>query len=626
LLWLSLALVAVVGANLLGLRLLGGNSHHFHLGFWGDQELLAAESFYEPEKDGAGTTYRWTRAHSSLMLRGFAVAPDPWLTLSVGGLAGRSGPPRLTTIMVDQTALLAAPVEARPRDYHLMLPATALGDGKLDLDLLSATSAVPPDPRQLGLRLDALSLAWASGAWALPTWQTLLVQMATALSGAAIAWRLELPRALWAVLVVALAMLLGWMTAYDLFSAAAWHVRTLVGSLLLLALAWRGLPLLGRLMPDLSRPERRWIAAIVVLGCAVRLLGVAYPRFNSQDLDIHQRRLLDVQSGFLYLFDKPTEFGRAATLVPPAFYLLALPFKLLTPSSGLALHTWYACLDGLNALLVALLARCLGASARAAGIAAALIALLPIQFTAIWWGFGPQIAGQTLILALAVLAARERITSTSAWLLAATLWSLALLTHPGVTLLGGVWLVGYVILLWWFHRERRDLWRSWALVLVTGCLVALLLLYSPFIRLYLAGLTVGRAEALGDDNRARLIELAKGIRMSVRPLHVLALLGLITLARVTDGPRRWLVVAWLGSAGAFLVVDVVAGLQVRYGYFTIPLICAGLAWWLDRQIARTRWAWLAVAGVIGVTAYSGLPLWYQGVTSGVKPAMAALTH
>ena len=623
LLWLGLTLIGLISVQLLGLHWHQSNRAYLDIGFWGDQEFFGPNSFYAQEGEEFGLTYRWTRAHNTLLIRGFAPVRNPWLILDVGGLPASAPAPRTLRLTADQAGILDVPIQAEARRYHLLLPADALVDSALDLTLESETSRAAPDPRDVGLRLDGLALAWPDRAWVLPAWQTLLSEWVTVVVAVVIGMRLQLPRLVLACLAVALIAMLGWTATHYLLVAASWHLRVMAWSLILLALAWRALPLLQQALPG---AELRPILVIAVLAIIIRLLGVSYPPFGSQDLYIHHGRLLNVHLGSLYLFDRPTEFARESTLVPPAFYMLALPFKLITLKSGVVLHTFYAIFDGLNALFVALLAVRLGTSTRAAAIAGMLIALLPIQFTAIWWGFGPQIAGQCLLVAIAALVVGEPQRSRTAWFIVGLLVCFVQLTHPGVALLGCTWLAGYTLLLWWFRAQQPELWKRWAAALAAGAFVSLLLLYGESLWLYLNGFAEAGSAAATYDNRARLIELAKGIRSSVRPLNVLAALGLLALVYVTRGPRRWLVVAWLGSSGLFLLIDVLLGLQVRYGYFTIPLVCVGVGLLLDRLVTRTRWAWIAVAGVVALTAYYGLSLWYEGIVEAVKPAMSALTH
>ncbi len=66
--------------------------------------------------------------------------------------------------------------------------------------------------------------------------------------------------------------------------------------------------------------------------------------------------------------------------------------------------------------------------------------------------------------------------------------------------------------------------------------------------------------------------------------------------------------------------------QVRYGYFAIPLLCAGLGMMLDQLMLRGRVGWLAGASLTAMLIVAGVHLWISGVFFGVKPVLSGLTH
>lgn len=623
--WSGLILLSIAGANLLSLRWHPGATYKVDVGFWGDQELL--EGFFEQEADALGATYRWTGAQSAFRVRGFASVTHPILQLGVGGLPRGAPAPRPVQLRIDGTAL-TLPVAAAPRRYYLSLPSGALLDGNLDVDFASDTSRVAPDQRDVGIRLDDVVLGWTGATWVLPAWPTLLTQWALVLICLGIAWRLELPGSIRLGIAALLIPLLGWMTAYDLLMAAAWEARLLAASMLLLALAWNAFGLLNHLLPGLgSRRDLRWLSAITVVAISMRLFAIFYPPFGSHDLYIHRDRLLDLQLGSIQLFDTPSEFNGSRTIVPPAFYMLASPLTLLTAKPDAAIQGLYAFLDGASALVMAILVRQLGGSVRAAAVAAILIASLPIQLTALWWGFGPQVVAQWLGLALAVFVSRPGPAPSDFWIVAGVLLGLVLLMHPGSAILAAVWLAGYVLLVWWRDRQARRQWLGWALVLVGSSLLATLLLYIDVLWLQLNGLARGVATPQRFDTVSRITLIGKGMLASLRPIGVpLSILSLSVLVRRTCGNQRRLVIAWLGSAGLFFVVDLLFGLQVRYAYFAIPLLCAGLGLLLDQLMARRRWGRVVSWGLLGFVSFAGLSLWVNGVFLGVKPTLMALLH
>jgi hypothetical protein len=620
----AVLLVLIAGANLLVLALRPDSLIRHDVGGWGDQELLSG---FWSQESAAGTTYRWTQARSVFQVRGFPIVAHPVLRLAIGGLPPTAEATRILHLAIDGQ-LLNLPVTAQARRYHLLAPSGMLSDGDLDLGFASATSTLPPDDRALGVRLDDIVLGWSDETVPLPDWQTLAVQWALVLVWLAIAWRLGLPVWLTAIIALLLVPLQAGMSTLELLMAQAWQLRLLLAGLLLLALAWNASPLLLRAFPELAgRREVRWLALITLAAIGVRLFAISYPPFESHDLYIHRKRLLDFQLGSLLLFDTPSEFAGRRTIVPPAYYLLASPLTLLSTNVDFALQALYGFIDGAMALPLAIIVRQIGGRPRAALLAAVIIACLPIQMTALWWGFGPQVLGQWLLLVLAVFAAYRYRTTGLFWLAATLLLTLSFLTHPGVAILGAFWLAGYVALNWWQQRRDRPGWLGWGAVLLASALLSLALLYMVVLELQLRGLASGAVAPYRFDEYTRLRLIGVGMRASLRPIGaLLSALSLLVLLRQTGGQRRRLVVAWLASAALFFAVDVASSLQVRYAYFAIPMICAGLGLLLDRLMATGIWGRIAGWSFAAIVAYSGLTLLFDGVFWGIKPTLFALLH
>lgn len=623
---LALLGCALWATDALSLYMRGTSAVGVDVGGRGDQNLVSG--VYAAESDASGATYRWARASSAIGLRDLADIPNAELRLTIGGLPPAAGATQPVRVDLDTTTLVV-PVMSAPRQYYLLPPAAALRDGTLMIRMQGATFAAPPDPRLVALRLDAADLSWARTTWPLPTPRLLLVQFALVLVWLGMGWRLGLPRWSLALIGACGVALLAWMTGYELATAQAWQMRALAQSALVLALLWNAAPLLQRLTPELgTRAEVRWLLAITALALVVRIVVLMYPPFGSHDLLIHRTRLLDVQRGQLFLFDTPSEFASQPTTVPPAFYIVASPLSLLTVDPAVALQGLYALLEGSSALLVAIVARQLGASARATRGAAIVAAALPIQMTILWWGFGPQMMGQWLLLLLLVFLTYRPTRTPVFWLAAALTLTLALLTHNGAVVLGGVAVAGYAGLGWLIAGGRRDLWLRWIGVLGASAAVAVLLLYADSL---LTQLNVARdgagAVPIAAEEAARVGRVWGGLRSSFRPLGYAGTgLSFVALVGKTRGWQRALIGAWLLSAAAFLAVDLVSGLQVRYAYFCVPFLCIGtglvVAWLQRRGLAGRVAALLLLAVIVG----SGTRLLVTGVFWDVKPTLTALTH
>ncbi|NJO08047.1 MAG: hypothetical protein HC876_22415 [Chloroflexaceae bacterium] len=199
-------------------------------------------------------------------------------------------------------------------------------------------------------------------------------------------------------------------------------------------------PRLTRLLPAAdetqARAELRILLLLTVAMIGVRLVAGLFPTFDSHDWYIHEDRQYLFQQGNLLLFDKPAEFSKSLAIVPPAFYILVAPFSTLTVDTVPTTQGLYGFLDGVSVLLLALLVRQMGGSPRAARLALLLLGLFPIQYTALWWGFGPQVIGQALILLVAVFVAAPNLRGRWPWLVAGVVFCMIILTHNGVALLG----------------------------------------------------------------------------------------------------------------------------------------------------------------------------------------------
>ncbi len=654
--WARVASVVGVGvavllllliANLVSLRV-QGSRYTLNVGFRADRHML--QGFFSQEEDAHGTRYRWTKSESTIMVQGFAAVPRGVVSLHVGWLPPGVPVPRPLQLAVDGTEWVTLPINAAPRRYTMLLPPGTLHDGNMLLGLQSETSRVPPDRRDIGIRLDRVEIGWPAGDWVLPTWRMLLVQWLMVMTGLAVAWRLDGSWRVLAAVAVVGVVLLGWLTGHSLLIAAPWVQALLLASGAVLVLVWATFPRLSRMLPGGgARAELRVLLLLTIVLLAVRLLAALYPVFDSHDWYIHRDRLEKLEHGSLLLYDKPAEFSTRLAIVPPALYILVAPLSLLTTSTVTAMQGFYAFADGCAVLLLALFVRQLGGSGRAALLAALVLGLLPLQYTALWWGFGPQVVGQALILLLALFVLQPRLASRWLWLAAGGVFCLILLMHIGTGLLGGFWLAGYVALVLLVQRRQHPHWQGWGLLLLAVGLVVTLLLYSQVLGMHMRGLAHNQRLAWSEDDIFRVQWTLGSLYYSFRPLtmwlhpdvwqhgwivgllltllvNVLVVVSLVFLVYRARGRHRLLVLAWLASGLLFFGIDLVSGLQIRYAYFLVPLICAGLALLLDRLIARHRLGWLVAGCVLGIIGMMGLKLWFDGVVLASKPSLRGLTH
>jgi len=81
----------------------------------------------------------------------------------------------------------------------------------------------------------------------------------------------------------------------------------------------------------------------------------------------------------------------------------------------------------------------------------------------------------------------------------------------------------------------------------------------------------------------------------------------------------------LATTLIFLTIDMATGQQVRYGYFSAPIISTGVALllenWLRRPVGR-----MIVWALMLLVLVAGLQLWYTSIYLGIKPSINPLTH
>lgn len=639
----ALAVAAVLAANLLALRL---SPPGYTLDVGERHDRAAVPGFHGPQADEAGATYRWSSGDAALLLRGPATAGPATVALTLGWLPPGAEAPRPVELSADGAPWLTLAAPDQPRRYTLLLPPGVMADGEARLGLRAPTTVALPDDRPLGVRVDAATIGWRAGAWHLPPPVVIAAQLGLALAWVLLARGLGLGLAPTAGVAVAMVAGLVAHAALAPGLAAPWHGRLLGAGLASAGVVWGAAQILPRAQPEASEGFIRALLLITLVALAIRLMGVLYPLFFSHDLLVNSGRLRNVQLGDLTLFDRPSEFSRRVAVVSPTVFILALPGTLLG-DRGLALQGLYALLDGLTPLLVGLLALRLGLGERAALMAAGLIALLPMHLTALYWGFVKQIVGQWLTLLFLVALAGPAPRTRLGWAAVTTLCAVNFLIHPGGLLLAGI-AIGLYLLAGIWPRLRavaagrapapRALagpelayWRGWIVALLAASAVALAVQYAEAARLMVGGMLDGSTATTDSTNQlsdrgALLAQIWVGLNASFAPIPLaVAVAGLGALLWRTAGRARLLVGGWLASALLFLLVDVATNQQVRYGYFSAPLVCAGVAALLEpllpRPLGRAA-GWAAVA----VVAAAGLALWGSAVLYGVKPSVNPLTH
>lgn len=626
------ALLALAAAAVLWLTLLPPRAFSLDVGDIGSGDLIFLRGVYHREVVD-NRTYRWARGDAEIILPVGQVGPTILRAelYSAPQPGGAPLPLALRAGAAEQRFLVG---EAE-RTYLLLLPPEAVEAGRITLRLEAPTVTPPGDDRLLAVALDRLALRPAAGVAApSPAGILVLVELAAAAAVAAVLL-INGARPAWALAGAAAAA--AFFAALNLggrfwVGLGAWPLAGIGAALAAASLAAR------RLIPRGATAEARFARAlwlIALAGAALRFGGVAMPGFAFHDLDIQSILFFRVLRGEVYLFETAHEFAGGKTFYPSGPYTLILPLLLLQPFAAFALHYGGALLDALAVPLIALLARELGLGRRAALLAAATLAVLPMQFTAIWWGFFTNMSGQMLFLLTAWLLLRYTRAPSGAH--AALLFvglSMLLVSHVGVLLLSGLTLAVAFGLSWLRPRLAPAHWRG----LLLACAAAGLLFLASYVSFVAAPMLGSAQGVLANDGRmsAERVAYERGYIAGILPValwrgmgmlpFLLLVPGLALIWRRAERPfARGLLAGWLITPLVFAAIEFAILLQVRYIYFLGPLCCLAFAAVLDRLLARPAGRAVAVAA-FALIAWLGLWLWFNAAVIGIKPSLVPLTH
>jgi toxin CptA len=573
---------------------------------------LLLNGFHAIERDGRGV-YRWSSGDSRIDFDPVAAGGPLALTLRLG-----PPPPQLAAagfaLRFGARPYATLPSDARPRQYHLLVPPDAPRLDGLTITLQSETISSLADQRPVGLRFESATVAIVGARTVWPAPGLALAQTALLLLGALLLGRLEVPPAAGVIGLALLALAILVLRSGQDLLIYRYLTRLAVALALLTGLTYWLLPCAERRLDWLGPPRLvRALWGVTILACLIRLAGALYPLFSGFDLGLNVDRLIQNLTGQLVITRRSIEFHNGITIYPPGPYLAFMPGLLLGLAPPLLVQSAIALVDGLGALAVGALARALGARPRAALLAALLYAAVPVGLTALWWGLTAQVFGQALMapLTLALLAALRAPRRVARWAVAGALLAVAALSHIGVTIVAFAWLG----LVWLALARRRaappDAWRRLTLALAISGVIGVALLYIDAAALKVRQFdTIGR-EILAEGYEPIYALIWRGFLIAFHPLVLLLLpAGLLLLLRrrLPVGGAE-LALSWIGTALIFLLVEIATGLQVRYIYFLTPLACILAGLLLDRLAThgaaarRVTWTIALLLLVQGSTAW-----------------------
>lgn len=619
-------------------------------------------------------TYRWSSDESRIVLPN--LGRGAW-TLDLGVVVAHpNGQPVGARLFAGERLLAELPESAEPRRVRLLIPAEAVRDGTLELTL---RANVYRDPRPLGVLIADLTVAPAGSgvAVALPPLGGLALALVAVL-GAFTTLRLALggPGAgggrqglRWTVAGVAAATLLGgWALTSHRFPSS-FMLPSLAGLAIwsvLLVLAMR--PLTGWLFraagvapaaqaPTASAPLQpglSWerflnlLLLLFILSYWLKAAGALFPYFVAIDVHWHMTRARWILNGDLPLLygtssplnetTMPTaEWGENRPVIPysPWFHMFATVFAFSPLGMDTTANMFSILLDGTRVILIALIALKAGLSRRAALIAAATYAALPVGFLLHSWGNIPTGVGLwlTLLCNTLIFCCWERLHERPVMVTLSVLLLVTFLEYTVTGVFMGVFLVTLTALVWlnglrggpWAAATRplRSLWLAAGVAIA----LALLIYYGQYILPileqtvpYMSTVFTRGPESVGVERPPfgqYLWSFVPHLDYRIWPgdylFYGLAIPVLFTLPGFIALRRRpvpWLIfAAWGTVALLFLLAGYRISMVDKQLFYLLPVICVCWAIYAERLWARGRWGWLVVATILLYTLATALDQW-----------------
>lgn len=638
-----LLLIIAGSAALLALTAQVPFVYRFQAGLeWGaGSDLPFMKGFYPPEKRSPEDSWRWSPETATIKVPGVGQRPL-MVDLSVVAHRGSSQPQSTPVTMTLDAG--AGPVllslRSTPARYKVYVPASALRDGVLYLNLQAEPWDAPGDPRSpLGVAIGGdvrfrglgsalvwpdlqlllgwplgLGLLWLAGrAGGLSPWQATVV-LAGPVLVLPLATLFEAPRlafgGLWAVkaglLTLSSALICAWLTPLILHRFA--------------------IPPPARLLP--------WLVLLLSLSFYLKYTGQLYPNAMPGDLQLHINRFTFTVFGDVYI---RAQHRGLPFPFPNAPYILLAPFILTGTSLKLIFELSAAIFECAGVLLIYMAVARLSQDARVGFFAALTYALTAVGHMNTWYSFQTQVSTQfysTLLLTLLVLG-WPNYRSWAIWGSITMLFILVFLGHIGSFInTAGVGLL-IVPLLWWRARTAEE--RRAALYLLGAGAAAVAFVgvfyYTAFWDLVLTQIigvsTVGMNEVTGRAPVARDVMLRvlwnEGLTVHYGMFPVIvALAGAVLIScapryhRSILPPLIWLIFVVALSQGLLPMITL-SSITTRWLTFAGWAICVASAFAFNLLWKRGPAGRMMVIMMYSFVAWQTVVIWADALFLRLPP-------
>ncbi len=444
---------AALGALAGAACLVGASAWNPGVTFDMDRALPAyASGFHPPERDGQDT-FAWTSERAEVRLAGLD-RRVPW-TCSVRFRGARAAESRQPDVVLAIDGAIVGTWHATNefRVADVPVPTSPATPG-LTLTLTSTETFVPggADTRTLGVQVDRLSCAPASGVAVPPRAALGAAAASSALLGAGFALTgITAASAIGAAALMAAGqahIVTRWGAQFGPYPAAAVLLAFWI------AVAMAGLSaLLGVLRREPLRNTARFVLTCSAGTLYLQLLALLHPSKPVVDALFHAHRFDEVLAGNFYF----TQLSTSATPFPYAIglYLFAAPLALLTDNHAALLRVVVSAAEIVSgALLYVMVVRAWG-NRLVGAVAVALFSLAPLTYGLVGSANLTNVFGQAVSVAAVavVVLSAERLRAAAPFASVVLLVAFGLISHVSTLVLLPTTLVAVAALYYRFGTE-----------------------------------------------------------------------------------------------------------------------------------------------------------------------------
>jgi hypothetical protein len=615
-------------------------------------------------------TYRWSSDESQIVLPN--IGRGAWVVDMGVITAHPTGAPLNAEVLANGRQLLQLPESAEPRRVRMLVPAGFMRDGSLELTL---RSNVYTDPRPLGVLVSSVIIGPADGggpAGAIPPFGGMALALVVVLGAYAslrLAARDLMPTQrrvapqVWVVLGAA---------GLALFGAWALGAYRFPTSFMLPRLAW--LAIASLLLILLTRPLSVWLFRVAgvplddkvgraflsglllltLVSFWLKAGGALYPYFVAIDVQWHMDRsrwIIDGQLPLLYGTNSPlnettmptAEWGSNRPVIPysPWFHMIATLYNFSPLGMEMTANMVSILQDSTRCILIALIMRKAGLSMRAALIATATYAVIPVAFLLHSWGNVPTSFGLwlTLLVHTMIFVFWDRLHERIPMLVLSLLLFATFLVYTVTGVFTGFFLIFFTAIVWLnglrggeWAAQRNPLGALWVAA-GAAMVMALIVYYGQYIPPiiertipYMATVMTQGPQSVGVERPpfdAYMWSFVPHLDYRIWPgdylFYGIAIPMLFTIPgfiALRNRPLLWMLfAAWLTVAVLFLLAGYRISMVDKQLFYMLPVMCICWAVCADWIWQRGWWGRLFVLGVLALSLITALDQWVMRIAT-----------